>query len=186
MRGWPLQTDLPHLHMPCPEIHGPWWFQRSSNHRPKYPPINSEPSLKSLCCCQPWQELKEAPNCPNYQKLWGMNRERHTEGEHSEAERREKVKQQERKGEGNCQTKRKRHNLAWLQIPIWPKFDNSTGKKSTYMWTVMTLVKLSMVGKKFILKLLLLFGCLHNSSHTTPNFTGLNEKYSLCKYSKSQ
>lgn len=87
-RWWPSQTDLPRLHMSCPEIHGPWWFRRSLNHRLKNPPAGSELSLKSLCCCQPWQEAKEAPNCPNYQKLQGMNRERHKEREHSEAGRR--------------------------------------------------------------------------------------------------
>lgn len=78
IKQWPLQTDLPHLHMPCPEIHGPWWFQQSLNHTPTNPPTDSEPSLKSLCCCQPWQEPKEAPNCPNYQKLQGMNSEWHS------------------------------------------------------------------------------------------------------------
>lgn len=166
--GWTPQTDLPRLHNQCPEIHGPWWFQRSSNHRPKNPPADSEPSPKSLCCCQPWQELKEAPNCPNYQKLQGTNRGRDTEENREEGESKE-----EEKGD-NCQTKGRRHKLARLQTKTARVWQFNWRESNTFV----NFVK----KKKHRNFELHLFRCLHNvtTASIMKNDNYLSEQIKWC------
>lgn len=133
-----LWTDLPHCHMSSPETYGPWWSQQSSSHRPTNPPADSELSLKLVCCCQPWQEPKEAPNCPNYQKLRGT--ESSTEGEHKKTERGEKgVWQQGKRRMSTVKLKAERHNSAWLPTLALPKsWLNLAGDKATCLRNVIT------------------------------------------------
>lgn len=136
-KWWPLQTDLPHLHMPCPEIHGPWWFRLSSNHRQKNPPTDSALSLTSPCYCQPWQEL-EGTKLSKLSKVTG-NEQTETQRENTARQRGERRKKRRRVT--TVRLKGKRHNLAWLQTQILLKSDYSTGEKATYLWFVITLVK---------------------------------------------
>ena len=142
-----MQTDLPHLQMPCQEIHDPWWFRRSSNHRPKNPPTGSELSLKSLCCCQPWQEPKEAPNCPSYQKLQGTNRGRHRGRTWRGREEGERTATREKRRRVTTVKPKAKNTWHDFKYKCCPSLTIQL-EKATCLWTVITLVKTMQCGWK--------------------------------------